>query len=344
MKILHVLQSNTFSGAENVVCQIIEMFKNDEKFDMAYCSADGPIRDTLKEKDIIFFPMKKLSVRELKKIIKMYKPDIIHAHDMNASFRVSLCCGKIPFVSHIHNNAFNSRGLSLKSIAYYFAARKAKHIIWVSQSAFDGYFFNNSFIRKSTILYNIIDIDSLYQKKEQDSRIYNYDVVFVGRLTEPKNPYKLLKVFSLLIGKLPDIKLAIVGTGEMEDEIKLEANKEGLMNNLSFLGFQSNPVKILFDSKIMIMTSLWEGTPMCALEAMALGTPIVTTSVDGLKLLVEDGVNGFLADDNEEICDKIVSLLTNEDLLKKMEEKQIEKSRVWNDKKNFKETIEEIYL
>ena len=39
---------------------------------------------------------------------------------------------------------------------------------------------------------------------------------------------------------------------------------------------------MLHDSKVMLMTSLWEGTPMCAVEAMALGVPIVTTPTDGL--------------------------------------------------------------
>lgn len=44
---------------------------------------------------------------------------------------------------------------------------------------------------------------------------------------------------------------------------------------------------------MMIMTSLWEGTPMCALEALAMGIPIVSTPVDGLCDLIENGKNGF---------------------------------------------------
>ena len=49
MRVLHVLHSNQYSGAENVVCQIIEMFKNDENIEMAYCSRDGQIGKVLKE-------------------------------------------------------------------------------------------------------------------------------------------------------------------------------------------------------------------------------------------------------------------------------------------------------
>ena len=48
--ILHILNTNEFSGAENVVCQIINIFKNDNRYDMVYCSLEGPIREIVQEK------------------------------------------------------------------------------------------------------------------------------------------------------------------------------------------------------------------------------------------------------------------------------------------------------
>ena len=161
MKILHVLYSNKYSGAENVACQIIEMFNNDNGVEMAYCSRDGQIRTVLQEKDIRFYPVKNLSKKELKKVISDFNPDIIHAHDMRASFVAARACGKIPLVSHVHNNNFNSRGLSIKSLAYLFAGLKAKHIFWVSQSSFDGYAFHKALQKKSSVLYNVINVDEL---------------------------------------------------------------------------------------------------------------------------------------------------------------------------------------
>lgn len=126
--VLHILPSNSFSGAENVVCQIIKMFSGSD-YKMYYCSPDGRIRDALEENNIDFLPLREFSVKELKRVISETKPDIIHAHDMRAGFYVSLACGKIPFVSHVHNNNFDSRGLSLKSLLFYHAAKKAKHKI-----------------------------------------------------------------------------------------------------------------------------------------------------------------------------------------------------------------------
>lgn len=119
-----------------------------------------------------------MNKKQLKRAIREVKPDIIHAHDMRASFIASLVCGKIPVVSHIHNNAFDSRGISLKSIAYIYAGIKAKHIFWVSKSSFEGYQFHRLFKKKSSILYNIINIDTFLKRVELDKNNYYYDIIF----------------------------------------------------------------------------------------------------------------------------------------------------------------------
>lgn len=344
MKILHVLNTSKFSGAENVVCQIIGLFENDNNIEMAYCSPDGSIREALQERGIVFYPVLALNAKELKKVIKDFNPDIVHAHDMKASFISSLCCGKRRLISHIHNNAFDSRSVNIKSIAYLGAGRKAKHIFWVSQSAFEGYAFHNLLKEKSEVLYNIIDIDALYQRVERDKNSYDYDVIYLGRFTRPKNPMRLLDVCKLLVEKKSDIRIAFVGTGEMEQEVKLRAKDLGLLANIDFLGFQPNPTKILKDSKVMIMTSLWEGTPMCALEAAALGTPIVSTPVDGLRDLIVNNETGFLTDDNIEISNKIIQLILDECMLQTMSDNQIKKSMEWNNKEVYKSKLLKEYM
>lgn len=311
MRILHLLQSNHFSGAENVVCQIIDMFRDDEEIEMIYSSTDGQIREALSERNIEFAPMKELSVSEAKRVISEVKPDIIHAHDMKASFIAAIAGKKIPLISHIHNNAFASRGLSLKSIGYLLAAIKAKHIFWVSESSYKGYFFGNLFKEKSSVLYNIVNIDKLYSKAESDNNSYNYDVVYVGRMTYPKNPQRLMEVIRKISKKKPDIRVAVAGNGDLEKETRSLCEKYALANNVDFLGFVDNPLKIIKSAKVMIMTSRWEGTPMCALEALALGVPVVSTPVDGLKNLIINDKNGYLSDNDDILAQKIVDIVNN---------------------------------
>ena len=83
IKVLHLLSSNKFSGAENVVCNIIE--KN-YKYEMFYCSLKGPIEEILINKNINFLPIKNINPISLFKICKKNNISIIHAHDYKASF------------------------------------------------------------------------------------------------------------------------------------------------------------------------------------------------------------------------------------------------------------------
>lgn len=164
---------------------------------------------------------------------------------MRAGFFSALCCGKIPLVSHIHNNAYDARGLSPKTVGYLLAGFRAKHIFWVSQSSFDGYAFHKLFARKSSVLYNVIDTDEIYTKLSQDSNTYDYDLIYVGRLTYQKNPQRLLRLCARLKESKPDLKAAIVGTGELEEELKALSQELNLEDTVHFLGFQPNPIKMV---------------------------------------------------------------------------------------------------
>ncbi len=343
MRVIHLLQSNRFSGAENVVCQIIKMLQYDKSIEMMYCSRDGQIREALSERGIEFIPIRDITVREVKRVIKEYKPNIIHAHDMCASFIAARACGSISLISHIHNNNFDSRALSKKSIAYLLAGIKSKHIFWVSDSSYNGYVFHNYLKKKSEVLYNMINIDELYRKMSLDEKSYNYDIVYLGRLSEPKNPIRMVGIFQDIVKYNSDVKIAIIGTGELEKETCDEIKNRNLEKYIDFFGFISNPYKILHDSKLMIMTSLWEGTPMCVLEAMSLGVPVVSTPTDGVKVVVKDGETGILSDKDEELVGACINIIENREKQKQMSELSKQRAREIMDIERYKNQIIKAY-
>ncbi len=344
IKVLHVLTSTRYSGAENVACQIINGFMAEGNFyEMLYCSPDGQIRDALADWGVSFVPLESWSIRNLKKAIKMTKPDIIHAHDMKASLFSAILCGSIPLISHVHNNNFDSRGITPKAVLYSFAAHKAKHIFWVSKSAYEGYAFHNRFRDKSSVLYNVIDREKLQKKVGEDMHKYDYDIVFLGRLTYQKNPFRLIDVLSKASEKHPQMKAAVIGTGDMDAEVKKEVEQAGKQSNIDILGFNSNPYRILHDSKVMIMTSRWEGLPMCAIEAMSLGVPIVSTPTDGLKELIDNGITGYLSDNDEVLAAKVVEILKDEKLHKRLSDNCLKKAEELLDYSKFGNAIETEY-
>lgn len=342
IRVMNMLCSNRYSGAENVVCQIMDLL-GDADIDFLYVSPDGPIKEALMERNITFVPINGVSVKEFKRVIEEEKPDIIHAHDMRASFFAAIVCGKIPLISHIHNNNFDSQKLTVKAILYRYAARKAKHIFWVSQSSFEGYYFHKGLEYKSTVLYNVIEPTKLKEKARQSELKTKYDIVYVGRLTYQKNPQRLVKVLEEIKNSKPDLRSAIIGTGELEDEVHKMVNEKNLGNNIDLLGFQTNPYGILQKAELMIMTSRWEGTPMCALEAMSLGVPIVSTPVDGLKDLVKDGETGFLKDTNDNLKESCLEILNNSSLREKMSKKSKKRASELMNIENYRRVILEQY-
>ena len=339
---MHVLNSRIYSGAEKVVCQIIKSFRGE--IEMVYCSPDSDIvRQMLAEQGVTYVPMKTMSVSELRRVIREQKPDLIHAHDMRAGFFSTLCCGRLPLISHIHNNAYDARGLSPKTVGYLLAGFKAKHILWVSQSSFDGYAFHKLFAKTSSVLYNIIDTEQIFAKQAQDPNTYDFDMIYVGRLTYQKDPQRLMRLCARLKKDKPDLQVAIVGTGELEAEAKALSAQLGLENTVHFLGFQSNPIKMVADSKAMILTSRWEGTPMCALEAMALGTPVVSTPSDGMKDLLEDGVSGYLTDDDEQMAQDLLKIFADRLHRNLLAENAKKKFDTINDAQSYKQAIADCY-
>lgn len=344
MKVMHVLNSRIYSGAEKVVCQIIHAFDGSD-VEMVYCSPYSEIvRQMLQEQGVTYLPIGALTPKELGRVIKEQKPDLIHAHDMRAGFVSALCCGKIPMISHIHNNAYDARGLSPKSVAYLLAGFRAKHILWVSNSSYEGYLFHKLFAKKSSVLYNIIDSEEIFRKLREDENTYSYDMIYVGRLTYQKDPQRLMRLCARLKEHKPDLQAAIVGTGELEEEVKGLCEELKLQETVHFLGFQPNPIKMIHDSKAMILTSRWEGTPMCALEAMALGTPVVSTPSDGMKDLIDSNENGCLGDTDEELEEGLLKIFRDETFRKTLSENAVKKFQKINDAEGYKKAIAQCYL
>lgn len=341
MKVLHIVNTGWFSGAENVVCQIIDAFKNNAE--MAYCGYDGPIRSVLKDSGIEFFPIVKMSVRELKRVFNEFRPNIIHAHDMRASFFASSSCGRIPLICHIHGNALDSRRISLKSVLFLFAAYKAKHIFWVHESSFNGYIFHSFFRKKSSILQNVLNTELLTKKMNEDFCNYDYDVVYLGRIASQKNPKRLINVFRKLIAINPNAKCAIVGDGIMSDFVANLITQMDLTKNVFLLGFKNNPMKLLSDSKALLMTSLWEGLPICALEALTLGVPVVSTPVDGLRTIIQNGKNGYLSDNDDEIACYLNNLICDKKLHDELSENCVALSKEYNDFYSYKSQLASVY-
>jgi glycosyltransferase involved in cell wall biosynthesis len=118
-------------------------------------------------------------------------------------------------------------------------------------------------------------------------------VGFVGRFVSQKDPGNLLRAFARLSSARPDARLALVGAGPLEGEMRSMARALGIDTHIDWLGVRNGPWSMgAFD--VFALPSRYEGLPYVLLEAIGQGLPIVTTAIGGASELIRQGKNGYI--------------------------------------------------
>ena len=345
MKILHILNTNKYSGAENVVCQIIENCRSD-KYEFCYVSLNGPIESILKTRNIDFVPVSCMSINELSRVFKEYKPDVIHAHDFTTSIISALTMSGLPIISHLHNNASWLKKFNLKSLAYLLSTVSYRKILTVSDSIINEYIFKNRIKKKTTVIGNPINLEYIRKKANIDISEYQnfkgYHLIYLGRLSAEKNPIGFLDIVKSAKKHIPGVKVVMVGDGELIDEVKAKIDIENLCETVTLTGYLENPYGYLKKSKVICIPSIWEGFGLVAVEAMALGIPVIASSVGGLKDIVNDKC-GKLCSQPDQYSEEIVRLLIDEDYYKSKSENCLKRALELANIEKYCDNIKKIY-
>lgn len=280
-----MLKSNKFSGAEHVVTDIITFMPEENSY---YVSQKGPIEEVLKEKRIHYRMVDRLNRKSLLKIIREIDPDIIHAHDFTASFCVAFCFSGRPIISHLHKNAPWMKKAGLKSFAYLLSTMFYKKIFVVSGMVLEEFVFHRYVKGKTRVIGNPVNATEIRKKADEGMEKRNWEMVFVGRLSEPKNIPLLLDIMETLSKRMDNYRIVVVGEGEDESFFINEIKKRNLKDHVTMTGFQENPYPFMNHSKILVMPSKWEGFGLVAAEALVLGKPVVCSGAGGLDGIVDD--------------------------------------------------------
>jgi glycosyltransferase involved in cell wall biosynthesis len=141
---------------------------------------------------------------------------------------------------------------------------------------------------KIEVLYNYINT-AIFRPTNCEK--YTDRMIFVGRLDSQKNLFSLLDAVSKT-----EFTLDIYGKGELRDELERKVRKLNI--EVNFMGVVPNHElpQVLNRYRYYILPSLYEGMPKTLLEAMACGLVCIGTNVEGINEVIEDGVNGYLAE------------------------------------------------
>ena len=139
-------------------------------------------------------------------------------------------------------------------------------------------------------------------------------ILSIGRLTSQKNFTLLIKAFSLLL-KSREARLIILGKGELQKELENLTIELNIWDKVSFPGFVKNPFMWMKNSSLFVLSSDYEGLPGTLIQAMACGTPVVSTDCpSGPKEILENGQWGRLVPmrDVESLSRAMVATLDEE--------------------------------
>jgi glycosyltransferase involved in cell wall biosynthesis len=116
----------------------------------------------------------------------------------------------------------------------------------------------------------------------------------IGRLNAQKGHRYLLDAAARLLARVPGARVLIAGDGDLMEELRARAAAHDISGQVVFAGYRTDVPDLLGALDVFCISSLYEGTPLALFEAMAAGKAIVSTSVDGCREVLEDGVTGVL--------------------------------------------------
>lgn len=322
MNILYVITGLGLGGAEKQVCLLADKFSAlGHNVSIVALTGSEIIRPENNLVSIHLLKMKKtpigflVALCHLKKIIKEFSPDIIHGHMFHANILTRL-------VKMFSSNSYRlictahskNEGGKLRMLTYRITDKLSDINTNVSQEALDAFISNFAFSKKkSFVVYNGIDIEKFtFAKKQRDAKRLDLNIkcsdkllLSVGRLTPAKDYPNLLDAFLLLPD---DFKLAIIGDGELREQLATKIHNSGLDSRVILLGEISDVYDYYPAGDLYILSSKWEGFGLVVAEAMACERVAICTDAGGVREVIGNGKYVVPVSDPKALSDKIIEI------------------------------------
>lgn len=334
-KIAIFLPSLRGGGAQRVMLHLAQGFQERGfAIDFVLAKAEGPyLNNVPPEVNLVNFGARSVmtSLPSLVGYLKRGKPEVLLSGLEHAN-AVAILASKIAkaprrVVVSVHDTISiassrspSFRGRYIVPLANRFLYRWASEIIAVSQGAADDLAQTLHLPRERIrVIYNPVVTPALLQEAEQpiDHPWFQVGmppvILGVGRLTEQKDFATLIYAFTQVRQKI-EARLVILGEGELRPDLEALVCELGLQADVDMPGFVDNPYAYMKRASVFVLSSRWEGLPTVLIEAMACGTPVVSTDCpSGPREILEDGRWGKLVPvgNSEALAEAIIDTLKN---------------------------------
>jgi glycosyltransferase involved in cell wall biosynthesis len=331
MRALHLIKATGIAGAETHLLALLPALRQ-QKIECSVILMEDPripqhhFRELLEQSGI---PVETLPIRwhldptlpaNLDGVMRRAPFDILHAHLPHGEVYGEIAMRSFPsrrFVISRHNDDRFRRWLPMRWV-FASSLRRADRIIAISQS------LRRFLVEVEKAPANKIEVIPYGLDPESFARDAhpgafraeigareNPLVGFIGRLTGQKGVDILLRAFALVERRHPTVELILAGDGPERPALSRLAQSLGLQR-VMFLGWRADAADVLADLDLLVVPSRWEGFGLVALEAMAMGIPVVASNASALPEIVAPGQTGLLVSpgDAGELADAITTILS----------------------------------
>ena len=244
--------------------------------------------------------LKKNSVL-LKELLKINNYDIVHCHDRYFDFMVSaiIKTRKNNIVTSVHSKVFGKKIISYK--APYLIAPN----ICIKNHLVEYYKINEDRIN---VIGNFVP-NNVSAASQKNNIHESFDILFAGRFCREKGVDILLKSFLIVQKKYRNARLTLLGSGEMEREIRLFI-QENRIN--AIVAPPLNDISKYYNAAdLFVLPSRTDPFPLVMLEAGSYALPFIGTEVDGIAEFIENGKDGITvqAENVQELSDALIKII-----------------------------------
>lgn len=294
MKLLYLITGLGMGGAERVVVDLADsMVDLGHQVTLIYLVGDAVVVPESSEIDLIFLDLKANPISALFKFIKILKakkPDVVHSNMYHANVFSRIARLFKPFPKLICTSHSDFEGGPIRMLIYFLTSPLMTIATNVSEQA------KHKLVQvgaikpeRMLVINNSIDInkfkanDIFRNKYRAEFNLKNEEICLlaVGRFHPAKDYSTLIKIFKELNFEYNNLRLFIVGDGNLRSSIEAEIKSFSLEENVSLLGVRQDIPQLMNMCDIFISTSAWEGFGLVLAEAMACSKIVVASSNAG---------------------------------------------------------------
>lgn len=335
VKVLHIIEKLENRGAEKQLVLLANGL-HQNGFDVSVCCfrSGGELGKELIKNKIHLIEFEKnhrIDLGFLFKLIRFIQKNkfqIIHTHVFTANLwgRLAASVASVPIiVSHEHGSFTLSS--KFRKFSNRFLAKKTNIIFVVNEDLKIQFVVKNKIpSAKIQILSNGLDFNQLNGKKSNLQKKFSTIsplIGTVGALEPRKNHISLLAAAQRFLQKYPSAEFLFIGDGEEKSILEKTTSQLKLNNKVHFLGNRNDVFPLLKMMDVFVLPSFTEGTSLALLESLAVGTPVVATSVGGTPEVLHFGKYGYLLENSspESIAKGLETILTDSTYDKNFKEK-----------------------